>query len=139
MKILVDYVCGACGRTDEHWMPRPVDDSVDCRACGGAARRRFGVGMLVGSATPARPAGTAEPAGAASCAGHAGVPGSCVLVPTAARALAARARGDNRALDAELAGQQRAIAAGTLDPGAPVTTPSPAHAAAGAAAGTEKD
>jgi hypothetical protein len=138
MKILVDYVCAACGITDEHWMRRPVEDSVDCRACGGTAQRRFGVGMLVGSTSPARPP---EPraGGSSSCAGHAGVPGSCVLVPTAARALAARARGDNRALDAELASQQRAIAAGTLDPSAPVTTPSPAHAAAGAAAGGEKD
>jgi hypothetical protein len=45
-----------------------------------------------------------------------------VLVPTAARMLAARARGDNRAIEREIAYQERAISEGTLSPSAPVTT-----------------
>jgi hypothetical protein len=41
--------------------------------------------------------------------------------------LAARASGDPRAVERELARQETAIAAGILDPKSPVTTASPAH------------
>ncbi|MDQ4119605.1 MAG: hypothetical protein M3235_21990, partial [Actinomycetota bacterium] len=56
------------------------------------------------------------------CAEFAGVPGTCALVPTAARMLAAKARGDRRAEEREIAHQESAIAAGTLDPSGSLTT-----------------
>lgn len=109
MRVLVEYRCPACGRRTEHWVGRPVPDHAPCGGCGASAARRFG-GALVGrgsrSPAPAAPGGGCVP----------DLPGSCVLAPTAARMLVARARGDNRAIDREAAHQERAIAAGTLDP-----------------------
>ena len=52
---LVDYRCGACGATREVFAAAPVADVVECAACGGEARRQFGLGGLLG-VRPARQA-----------------------------------------------------------------------------------
>jgi hypothetical protein len=84
-------------------------------------RRRFGASLIGGAGRGADRPGT----------GSAGeVPGACTLVPTAARALSARVRGDGRALDAEFRRQERAISRGALDPTGSVVAASPAHRAA---------
>lgn len=125
MPILIDYHCGSCGTQSEQWVHRPVAAQSTCGACGAIAHRRFSAAALLAEA-PTSAAPTA-PAGGHSCADHRGVPGSCTLTPTASRMLSARASGDQRAVDRELARQESAIAAGTLDPKAPVTSASPAH------------
>ena len=51
-----------------------------------------------------------------------GVPGSCVLTPSAARMLDARIRGDGAAIERETDRQQAAIDTGRLDPAASVVT-----------------
>jgi putative FmdB family regulatory protein len=45
---LVDYRCEGCGRTTDVFAPNPVPEEVTCDACGGAARRQFGLGGLLG-------------------------------------------------------------------------------------------
>ncbi len=123
MPVLVDYRCGDCGGLTEWWVSHPPPASTGCARCGQPARRRFGGALLTGDGGPDRPiaAGSAPPS-SGRCGHDAGVPGTCTLVPTAARMLSARARGDNRALDREIAHQERAIFAGTLDPSGPLTT-----------------
>ncbi|MHA6793441.1 zinc ribbon domain-containing protein [Pseudonocardia bannensis] len=139
MGVLVDYRCRDCGVRTEHWVARPVPDEAACGRCGSPARRQFGGALLTGAPEPK----LVEPqmSGTGAC-GHApGVPGTCTLTPTAARMLTARARGDNRALEREIAYQEKAIKAGTLDPNASVVTtyaggplaPTPAPAAPAAA------
>lgn len=125
MPMLIDYQCASCGTRAEQWARQPVAPQSTCAACGATAHRRFsGAALLAEAPTSAAPP---APTGGHSCADHRGVPGSCTLTPTASRMLAARASGDPRAVDRELARQETAIAAGTLDPKAPVTTASPAH------------
>ncbi|RZT84200.1 hypothetical protein EV383_1037 [Pseudonocardia sediminis] len=124
MALLVEYGCPECGTRTDRWVSRPLPETADCGRCAGTARRRFGGALLTRS--PAPSAGSPSsgdgrtPAG--GCGHGAGVPGTCTLTPTAARMLSARVRGDNRALDREIAHQESAIKAGTLDPAAPVTT-----------------
>jgi putative FmdB family regulatory protein len=50
---LVDFRCDACGVTHEVFAASPVADTVACPACGGAARRQYGMGGLLG-VRPAR-------------------------------------------------------------------------------------
>lgn len=50
---LVDYHCDACGATHEVFAPSPVPDTTTCPDCGGSARRRYGLGGLLG-VRPAR-------------------------------------------------------------------------------------
>jgi putative FmdB family regulatory protein len=52
---LVDYRCNGCGATHEVFASSPVADSVACPDCGATARRRFGLGGLLG-VRPARKA-----------------------------------------------------------------------------------
>ncbi|NMH95934.1 zinc ribbon domain-containing protein [Pseudonocardia acidicola] len=120
MGVLVDYRCRGCGARTEHWVARPVPAEAACGRCGAPARRQFGGALLTGAPEP-RPV---EPrTGSGGACGHApGIPGTCTLTPTAARMLTARARGDNRALEREIAYQEKAIKAGTLDPNASVVT-----------------
>lgn len=121
MAVLIEYRCQDCGVRSERWATRPVPDKTVCTQCGRAARRLFGGALLTGAPEPARSEPRADGGGAC---GHAPeVPGVCTLTPTAARMLTARARGDNRALEREVAYQESAIKAGTLDPeGSVVTT-----------------
>lgn len=123
MPVLVDYRCPDCGTLTECWVTHPPPASTGCARCGRQARRRFGGALLTGRDGSDRSvvagSGTAPSGG---CAHDSGVPGTCTLVPTAARMLSARARGDHRAEDREIAHQERAIAAGTLDPSGPLTT-----------------
>lgn len=119
MAVLVQYRCPDCGRDSDHWVVSPVPARAECTECAGPARRRFG-GALLRGAGP-----LSNPTSAASGSGHActpDVPGTCTLVPTAARMLAARARGDSRAVDLEAARQTRAISEGTLDPAGSLQT-----------------
>jgi hypothetical protein len=136
--ILVDYRCTACGGRHEAFVASPAPALRTC-ACGGEARRLFSpVGMISGrgsgagdpggrgaggaDATTAPAPGTAAAASAARrarqekaefaslCAQNPDVPGLCHMSPSAGRAWVARARGDGRALDAELTRQQAAAA-----------------------------
>jgi putative FmdB family regulatory protein len=50
---LVDYRCKGCATTHEIFVGSPVPDSIECPSCGGAARRKFGLGGLLG-VRPAR-------------------------------------------------------------------------------------
>ena len=52
---LVDYRCDACAATHEVFASSPVADTIACPACGATARRRFGLGGLLG-VRPARKA-----------------------------------------------------------------------------------
>lgn len=124
MTVLVEYACGTCQARFEAWVERPIPETTACGGCAGPAHRRFGGALLRG----ALPTGTPAEREGPECHAVPGIPGACALIPTAARTLAARARGDNRALEAEQAHQEAAIAAGTLDPAASPITP---HAAAG--------
>jgi len=52
---LVDYRCDVCAATHEVFASSPVADAIVCPACGATARRRFGLGGLLG-VRPARKA-----------------------------------------------------------------------------------
>lgn len=120
MAVLVEYRCPACGARTERWAAHPVPALADCARCAQPARRRFGGALLAAGGSTGPPS---DPVGdGGGCAEVSGVPGTCTLVPTAARMLAARARRDGRALEREVARQETAIAAGTLDPSGPLTT-----------------
>lgn len=111
--ILVDYRCGGCGMVAEFRFPQPVPASVACPQCGADARRKFGFRL-------GAPAEKSESPHASGGHGHGhdhpdGL-GTCGLLPTAARALTARLKGDERALEREFKAQERMISEGTLDP-----------------------
>jgi hypothetical protein len=53
--LLVDYRCDGCAATHEVVASSPVADSIVCPDCGARARRRFGIGGLLG-VRPARAA-----------------------------------------------------------------------------------
>ena len=55
MAALVDYRCDGCAAVHEVFAPSPVADAIACPACGAVARRRFGLGGLLG-VRPARAA-----------------------------------------------------------------------------------
>jgi hypothetical protein len=46
--LLVDYRCEGCAATHEVVASSPVADSIVCPRCGALARRRFGIGGLLG-------------------------------------------------------------------------------------------
>lgn len=108
MAILIEYACKSCQRSWDHWCPHPIPTTQACE-CGGTAMRRFSARLLSGSGTPRND--QAAPAEHT----HA-LPGTCTLAPTASRMFQARATGDNRAIEQEIAHQETAIQAGTLDP-----------------------
>ena len=51
----MDYRCGACAATHEVLAAFPIAAAIACPACGETARRRFGLGGLLG-VRPARKA-----------------------------------------------------------------------------------
>lgn len=111
MAIIVDYRCADCGSTHEAYVASPAPSHLSCENCGGESRRRWSpVGMISrrGDALPAALT-TATPS-ASLCAQNPDVPGLCHMSPSAGRAWVARYRGDNRALDSELARQEKAAA-----------------------------
>lgn len=122
--ILVDYRCDRCHGVSEHRVHAPAPATVPCPACRAPARRRFAaVGLLRGTPAPAPQPRTAP---RALCRDNPDVPGLCHMTPDAARAWVARARGDNRTLDRELARQERAQ---RENPGAVVDPVSHDHSA----------
>jgi hypothetical protein len=119
MAVLVEYLCGTCAARTEYWVGRPVPGAATCGRCGSASRRQFGGSLVSGSRSPrTEQSGT----GATACDHLPGIPGACVLTTTAARMLAARAKGDEQAIARETANQEAAIQGGTLDPNGPVVT-----------------
>lgn len=117
MRLLVEHRCRGCHTRQKHCAAARYP-TIACRARGSPASRMFGttlVGRTPGKKTPIR-AGTK----AGDCSDGA-VPGGCVLTPGARRVLSARVHGDTGAIEREAARQESAIAAGTLDPTAPVT------------------
>ncbi len=110
MPVLVDYACPACSGRVEAWVPTPAPPVGTCPACGSQSRRVWSpVGLSSGSGT-AEPAVTSTHPVRPLCATNPDVPGLCHMSPSAGRAWVARARGDGRALDRELARQERAAA-----------------------------
>jgi len=105
MAVTVDYRCGTCGATAEARVPSPPPPERACGDCGAAARRVWSAVGVVGRAR--QPASGPPSAGGPDCLVNRDIPGLCTLSPTAARSLVARVRGDNRALDRELAYQER--------------------------------
>jgi putative FmdB family regulatory protein len=115
--ILVDYRCPRCEGITERRVPAPPPAELTCPACGSAARRVFSPVRLGGVArAPGKPPPRREP----QCRDDPGVPGICHMEPSAARAWAARAHGDNRALDREIERQERRLAAAPDEPVSPV-------------------
>jgi putative FmdB family regulatory protein len=45
---LVDYRCDSCGSTREIFAASPMADVIACPECGGATRRQYGLGGLLG-------------------------------------------------------------------------------------------
>ena len=112
MAVFVDYRCGSCGATQELLVTSPPPGSAACGACDGAARRVWSPVGLVGRAGQAADPGLAETGSLGGdtgglCRTNRDIPGLCTFSPTAARSLVARVRGDNRALEAEIAYQER--------------------------------
>lgn len=129
MAVLVDYACTTCEGRTEARVPTPPPAVHRCPACGGEARRVWApVGLLrgpggtggttastTGPAAGGRRPGTGPagapgtgPAGAPLCVANPDVPGLCHMTPSAGRAWVARARGDTRSLERELARQEAA-------------------------------
>ncbi|MGQ0481944.1 MAG: hypothetical protein ACT4O0_13115 [Pseudonocardia sp.] len=105
--ILVDYRCDNCLGTSEHLVSNPVPPTVSCPACLSSARRRFAPVGLGGRA--AAPVDRPVQSNRALCRDNPDVPGLCHMTPDAARTWVARARRDNRALERELAHQERTL------------------------------
>lgn len=127
MSVRVDYRCATCGGVAEHAVASPPPPERSCVACGSPAKRLF---APIGLTRSARSAGTGGPGdrpgsgatrggGDALCLRAPAIPGICHMQPDAARAWAARARGDNRALERELERQERSLA----ETGAPLAEP----------------
>jgi len=123
--ILIDYRCTHCGGRSERWVDSPAPQAATCPACLGDARRVFGFGGIGGSARTATsaPSGSGPPKEGQPdrldpnfVARHTGVPGICHMGPSAARRWAAMARKDTRAVEAEIAYQEKAVKDGTLSP-----------------------
>lgn len=111
MSVLVDFACTGCGGLEEVWVALPAPAVRSCPACGAASRRRFGGALLKGSASSgSTPSAGADSGQAPLCQTNPGVPGLCHMVPSAARSWVARARGDNRSLERELASQESLVA-----------------------------
>lgn len=129
MSVLVDYSCTGCRSPHEAWVARPIPAERPCPSCGAPARRRFGGAFLRGAPAPAPVAAKAS-AGPSLCQRFPAVPGLCHMNPEAARGWIARARGDGRALDRELARQEAAVAQAGAD-----AVPSPVSHDHGAGSG----
>lgn len=117
MGLLVDYRCADCSGRTEHWVAHPIPADRRCPACHGAAHRLFGLGRLGRSGGTEPTAPSAEPSSADLCLQNSRAPGICHMSPSAARRWAAMGRGDNRAVEREIAYQEASIAAGTMTPG----------------------
>lgn len=130
--ILVDFRCSECLTISEKWVSSPPPVQVACESCTGQARRVFvpiRLGGRVGTPSKQEPfaARTALSTGSGGgCAHNPTIPGMCTLSDSAGRVLAARARRDNRALDAELA-RQEASAAERTPTAADVISPGHRH------------
>jgi hypothetical protein len=131
MAVLVDYACPTCDSRTEARVPSPPSAVRACPCCGGEARRVWapvglmrgpgggrapgshgGHGAPGGGGAPGPPRGGGTPAATTPlCAANPDVPGLCHMSPSAGRAWLARARGDTRALERELARQEAAAEA----------------------------
>ncbi len=119
--MFVDYRCDRCGGVMEQRLPSPPPPTLACVACGGAARRLFSAPAVVRGGPPTGTTAPSSPTPA--CLMHRGVPALCHLDPSVAPAWIARAKGDNRTLERELARQERLEASGTDDQHAPGHSP----------------
>lgn len=109
--ILVDYRCRDCRVLAEYWTPSPPPQEMSCHLCGAVAKRVFAGLKLVGSTREtAGEAPRVARQGGSGCAAHPALPGMCTLTESAARMLSARARNDTKAIESELARQEKAAA-----------------------------
>jgi hypothetical protein len=108
MPIRVDFRCEACGFVTEHHCPSPPPAYLPCTRCGDRARRVFSTFSVRRAPSSSSSRTVSAPTDHARlCAANPDIPGLCTLSPTAGRALVARARGDNRALEREIAYQEK--------------------------------
>lgn len=107
MAILFEYMCAGCSAQSEHMLEAPAPEQLMCPWCGQTARRTWRTAGLVGGVAP-----KVEPRSAinASCAANPDIPALCHLSPDARRRLVAKARGDNRSLEAEIKRQEDHLA-----------------------------
>lgn len=114
MSVAVDYRCGRCGGRHERRVASPPPAVMPCPACGAGARRVWSPLGVVGRAGEAGSPHSPSPGGAgpSACLTYRDVPALCHLDPTVAAGWIARARGDTRALERELARQEASVAAG---------------------------
>lgn len=105
MAVTVDYRCRSCGWAAERRVASPPPAASPVAPVGG---RPIACGPPSASwAGLASRRAAPPPPGGPDCLAHRDIPGLCTLSPTAARSLVARVRGDSRALDRELAYQER--------------------------------
>jgi hypothetical protein len=114
VSVRVDYLCGHCGGVHERRVASPPPPVAPCVACGADARRMYSPVGVLGRAGPPGPP-PAAPSGPAACVTHPDVPALCHLDPSVATAWIARARGDTRTLERELARQESEV--GSAGPG----------------------
>jgi putative FmdB family regulatory protein len=107
MDILNDYRCQSCGEMAEHWTPRPAPSLMTCHFCGGDARKLFAAPRLGGKAQA--PKATSSNPRPSMCSQYPMVPGLCHMSEDAGRMWVAKYKGDNRAVEREIAYQETKV------------------------------
>lgn len=107
MAILVDYRCSGCGHLEERWAPTPPPVSVCCSSCGDDSRRAWAPIGLSGTTAPSLSEPPSAPAGPSLASRYPQLPGLCHMSESAGQMWVAKAKGDNRAVEAELAKQEK--------------------------------
>ncbi|HZV53180.1 MAG TPA: zinc ribbon domain-containing protein [Candidatus Dormibacteraeota bacterium] len=112
MNGFADYECVRCGAGFERWVPLPPPTATPCLACGAESRRvHRAVAVARRRPDPVPASGTGRDR-LPLCQANPDVPLLCHMEPAAARLWVARARGDGRALERELAAQEARLGSG---------------------------
>jgi|SRR5579884_1987562 len=106
MNGFADYECVRCGAGFEGWVPLPPPSTTPCLACGAESRRVHRTVAVARRRSNPAPTSGAGRDRLPLCQANPDVPLLCHMEPAAARLWVARARGDGRALERELAAQE---------------------------------
>ncbi|HLH68642.1 MAG TPA: zinc ribbon domain-containing protein [Candidatus Dormibacteraeota bacterium] len=129
-----DYECVRCGAGFERWVSLPPPATTCCLACGAESRRVHRTVSVARRWSSPVPFSGASRARLPLCQANPDVPLLCHMEPAAARLWVARARGDGRALERELAAQEARLGSGSPPP-SPVLGRHHHHHHGGAGAG----